>query len=173
MKKLVVFIFIIILLSGCSDNSKVEKNNKTGGTEQKAICISDIFYVEEYNNIENKRIVEIYAKNDKLTKIVMMDIYTSPTYDEYVDSIAISYNRQMYESSKSTDGVLYEYKDDYDRLISTYAITYTFSKLTYAEKDEIGYQKLLDDDGNLLSLDNFVKLYGNNTGIKCTIENIK
>ena len=177
MKKTIILLLSIMLISGCSSNNNNNNDNniekaKQNDFEQMAICNSKISYTEEYNKIENTSVTEIYSKNDKITKIVMKDIYTSPTYEEYKNSIAIDYNRKMYESAKNTDGITVEYSDDYDKLVSTYKVTYVLSKLTYAEKDEIGYQKMLNEDGELLKFSEFVELYKKQTGLECTIENI-
>ena len=157
---MLVTLFCIL---GCS---KSEENNKNESKDIEliAICSSEVNHVETYNNIENKVTLELYAKNNKLIKITKVDTYVSPTYEEYKESIAIDYNRKAYESSKNTDGMQYEYTDDYTNLTSTYKITYIISKLTYAEKDEIRYQSMLDEYGEMMSFDKIVELYENNGG---------
>ena len=162
----------LFCISGCS---KSEENNKNENKdiELVAICSSKVNHVETYNNIENKVTLEMYAKNNNLIKMTIVDTYVSPTYEEYKESIAIDYNRKVYESSKNTDGMQYEYTDDYTNLTSTYKITYIISKLTYAEKDEIGYQSMLDEYGEMMPFDKIVELYENNNDLKCEIKEIE
>ena len=168
MKRFIVALIGLFLIAGCS--SKKTNSIFKKDIEQKAVCKSKPYYVEEDIKVENKRTTEIYAKNNKITKMVMTEIYTCPTYDGYVESIAISYNRQLYGSAKDSEGIKYKYTDDYSNQISTTVVTYNFAKLTFAEKDEIGYETMTDDEGNLLEFKEFVEYYENSGDMKCTIE---
>ena len=91
---------------------------------------------------------------------------------EYKESIAIDYNRQVYNSKKNTNGMQYEYIDDYTNLISTYKVTYIISKMTYAEKDDMEYQSMLDEYGEMMPFKKIVELYENDD-LKCETKVMK
>lgn len=163
MKKIIIVILITLFFaSGCSKKD----------VELIAICNTENRRVEVYNNIDNKVTIELYGKNDKLIKMVVTETYTSPTYEEYKESNAIDYNRQVYNSKKNTNGIQYEYIDDYTNLISTYKVTYIISKMTYAEKDDMEYQSMLDEYGEMMPFKKIVELYENDD-LKCETKVMK
>ena len=125
MKKITVFLFLILILTGCS-----KKYNCT--------------YTEDNNGILKEEILSLKFKNDKLVKVI--DNITLTLSKEYEDAIKSTYDtiNSEYRKYKKLEGYTVKTKLDNNKIITNLKIDLNKTKSksihlfdTSLKKDEI------------------------------------
>lgn len=139
--------FIIILFTGCSNNSK---------SSEKVITCS-LSTVNKNNNYELNATYKIYANNDIVNKVITEEIITSSN-DEILNYFQEYLNKTYKESNEKYSGYDYKVTKKNNKVTSSVKIDYNKMDLEKSVSDSKELKAYVNKD-NKMTVDGIKNIY--------------